>query len=67
MAIPDLLSKGIALTLDDLGEIKVELCLMPDDERRLKIGDVYEAIELIITDPEYPGDITLADIEVAED
>lgn len=67
MAIPDLLAKGPALTLDDLDEIKVELVLMPDAVRREKEGDIFEAIELIVADPEYQGDITLADLELVED
>lgn len=61
--IPDILAKGYQLTSEDLDLIEHELVQMPAPRRYEIEGDVLEAIELIITDPEYVGNISLADLD----
>lgn len=56
--IEALLGKGSALTAADALEIEMQLALMPPDEAHEASEWVWEAIVLIVNDPDYRGDAT---------
>lgn len=59
--IDDLLAKGPALTAADVQEIQVELALMPLEESYSQEPWIWEAVGLIVNDPDYKGDARLPD------
>jgi len=61
--IDDLISKRAALTAADVREIEIELALMPVDEAHEKEPWVWEAVALIVNDPDYAGDAKLPESE----
>lgn len=61
--IAELMQKGPAFSQDDLLEVKTILALMPTEERFRIIEDVFEGLTLIVSDPDYLGDVELMDLE----
>lgn len=61
--IDDLLAKGAAITAADVDEIETELALMPLDEAHEKEPWIWEAVSLIVNDPDYAGDAKLPESE----
>ncbi|MGA1850473.1 hypothetical protein VH570_06505 [Sphingobium sp. HT1-2] len=55
--------KGSALSADDFREIQYLITDIPIDDLADTTPWIYEAIHMIIADPLYEGDLTLADIE----
>lgn len=54
--IQALLEKGPALTAADVNDIRYELALLPLDEAHEAEPWIWEAVALIVTDPDYKGD-----------
>lgn len=57
--IDELLAKGPALTALDVDAIETELALMPVDEAHEIEPWVWEAVDLIVSNPDYRGDAKL--------
>lgn len=55
-AIQARLEKGPALTAADVDLIRFDLALMPPDESHEVEPWVWEAVALIVTNPDYRGD-----------
>lgn len=55
-AIQKRLEKGPALTAADVNDIRYELALLPHDEAHEAEPWIWEAVALIVTDPDYKGD-----------
>lgn len=49
-------AKQEALTARDVRDIQTELLLAPLDDQREAEGWIWEAVGLIVNDPEYKGD-----------
>ncbi len=64
--IADRLGKGLQLTRDDLLEIRTALYQLDEPLRFDVSRDTFEAISLLVLDPEYQGDITEADLREPE-
>jgi hypothetical protein len=65
--ITELLGKGAQLTRDDLLEIRTAIYEIDAPARFDVARDVAEGVSLIVLDPEYLGDITLADLDEPAD
>ena len=57
-----ILAKGHQITRSDLEVIEQELMSMDAELRYERQGEIYEGLELIVMDPDYLGDITMADL-----
>lgn len=55
-AIQTLIGKGPALTAADVADIQYELAVLPHDEAHEASPWIWEAVALIVTDPDYKGD-----------
>jgi len=56
-----LLAKGPALTAIDVQAISDEILLLPGDQYHERGPWVWEAVALIVNDPDYMGGATLPD------
>lgn len=57
--IDDLLAKGPALTAADVREIEGEIAVLPVDQAHAQEPWIWEAVGLIVNDPDYMGDAKL--------
>lgn len=58
-----ILGKGEQITREDLEEIESAMINLPAEQRYEQMPAVLEGLELIVMDPDYLGDITMADLE----
>lgn len=59
--INELLSRGLALTAQDVRELQSEIAVLPLGQAHEAEPWVWEAVALIVNDPDYAGDAKLPD------